>query len=94
MHALLQTGEEPKKLLPEMFKVLRRKETHLHAAAAQVIFQVGPTSPDEIIARLKTEDAPGVRLTCLQVLAMIGPPAKDAVKELVKALDDPAPRIA
>ncbi len=92
MSALKQIGEDPKTLLPAMFKVLRRKETNLHPAAAQIVFQVGPSVPEEIITRLKTEDSPGVRLACLQVLAMVGPPAKDALKELVKALDDPAPR--
>jgi HEAT repeat protein len=92
MAALRQVGEDPKTLLPAMFKVLRRKETHLHPAAAQIVFMVGPSAPDEILARLKTEKAPGVRLACLQVLAMVGPPAKDAVGELTKALDDTAPR--
>lgn len=93
LNALRQIGEEPKALLPAMFKVLRRKETNLHPAAAQIVFMVGPSVPEEIIARLKNEDAPGVRLACLQVLAMVGPPAKDAVNDLTKALADPAPRV-
>jgi hypothetical protein len=75
-----------------MVKVLRGKDTVLHESAAQVIFQVGPEAVGEIAAMLNTEDAPALRLTCLQTLAMVGPPARDAVAELTKALGDPAPR--
>ena len=47
---------------------------------------------DEIVALLKKDDAPGIRLACLQTLAMVGPRAKDAVGELTKALGDASPR--
>ncbi len=92
MAALRIVGAQPKELFPAMVKVLRRKDTSLHQAASQIIFQVGPTAIDELVTLLKKEDAPGVRLACLQTLAMVGPPAKDALPELVKALDDPAAR--
>ena len=57
-----------------MVKVLRRADTKLHPAASQIIFQVGPDAVDDIVALLKKEEAPGVRLACLQTLAMVGPP--------------------
>ena len=86
-------GADPRTLFPAMVKVLRRADTKLHATAAQVIFQVGPDAIPEIVAMLKKEDSPGVRLACLQTLAMVGPPAKEAVGELVRTLDDPAARV-
>lgn len=89
---LRQVGAEPKALFPAMIKVLKKKDDPLHAAAAQVVFQVGPEAVGEIVAFLKNEDAPALRLTCLQTLAMVGPPAKEAVDVLTKALTDPAPR--
>ena len=92
MATLRVVGADPKALFPAMVNVLRRPDTKLHAGASQVIFQVGPNAIGEIMALLKNEKAPGIRLACLQTLAMIGPPAKDAVAELMKALDDPAPR--
>jgi hypothetical protein len=96
-NAALQTlrviGADPKKLFPAMVKVLRRPDTKLHPTAAQVIFQVGPDAIPDVIAMLKSDDAPGVRLACLQTLAMVGPPAKDAVGELIKTLDDPTARV-
>ena len=96
-NAALQTlrgiGADPKTLFPAMVKVLRRTDTKLHPTAAQIIFQVGPDALPELIAMLKKEDSPGVRLACLQTLAMVGPPAKDAVGELIKTLDDPSPRV-
>ena len=38
------------------------------------------------------DDAPALRLACLQTLAMVGPPAKEAVGELIKGLADPLAR--
>jgi len=90
---LRSIGADPKLLFPAMVKVLRRADTKLHPAASQVIFQVGPQAIPEVIAMLKKDDSPGVRLACLQALAMVGPPAKDAVGELIKTLDDPTPRV-
>jgi HEAT repeat protein len=90
--ALRVIGADPKLLFPAMVKVLRRKDASLHPAASQIIFQVGPEAIDDIVALLKKEEAPGIRLACLQTLAMVGPRAKSAVGELTKALEDPAPR--
>jgi HEAT repeat protein len=90
--AVRVVGADPKTLFPAMVKVLRRKDTALHATASQTIFQVGPDAIDEIVSLLKKEEAPGIRLACLQTLAMVGPRAKDGVGELIKALDDPAAR--
>ena len=92
MATLRVVGADAKSLFPAMVKVLRRKDTKLHTAASQIIFQVGPDAIDEIVTLLKKEDAPGIRLACLQTLAMVGPRAKSAVSELTKALDDPSPR--
>src|SRR4029077_21062838 len=72
-------GAGPKDLFAAMIKVLRRKDDPLHPQAAQVVFQVGPEAVGEILALLKEEKPPALRLTCLQTLAMVGPPAKDAV---------------
>ena len=96
-HAALNTlrgiGADPKTLFPAMVKVLRRPDTKLHTTASQIIFQVGPEAIPEIVAMLKKEDSPGVRLACLQTLAMVGPPAKEAVGELIKTLGDPTARV-
>jgi HEAT repeat protein len=92
MTTLNAVGGDPKTLFPAMVKVLRRDDTKLHAPAARIIFMVGPDAIDDIVDLLKKEQAPGIRLACLQTLAMIGPRAKNAVGELTKALDDPAPR--
>jgi HEAT repeat protein len=92
MTTLKIVGGDPKTLFPAMVNVLRRKNTALHPAAAHVIHQVGPDAVDDIVGLLKKEDAPGIRLACLQTLAMIGPRAKNAVGVLTKALEDPAPR--
>ena len=46
MQALRQVGAEPKELFPAMVRVLRRKDTSLHQAASQIIFQVGPDAID------------------------------------------------
>jgi HEAT repeat protein len=89
----LRQVSEPKTLLPAMIKVLKQKESNLHTEAAEVVFQVGPGTVDELVELLKTEKAPALRLVCVQTLAMLGPPAKGAVGELIKALDDPAPRV-
>jgi HEAT repeat protein len=86
-------GADPKMLFPAMVKVLRRKDTSLHAAASQTIYQVGPDAIGEIVALLKKEDAPGVRLACLQTLAMVGPAAKEAVGVMTAALEDPSPQV-
>lgn len=86
-------GADAKLLFPAMVKVLRRPDTKLHPTAASVIFQVGPNAIPQVIEMLKNDDAPGVRLACLQTLAMVGPPAKDAVGELIKTLDDPTARV-
>src|SRR5260370_21410470 len=85
-------GEEPKNLLPAMVKILRKKTDSLHDAAAQVVFQVGPNAIGEIIALLKKEDAPALRLACLQTLAMVGPPSHEAVAHLTHALYAPYAR--
>jgi HEAT repeat protein len=90
--ALRQVGEEPKALLPAMLKILRKKDDSLHGAAAQIVYQVGPQAVGDVVALLKTEEAPALRLVCLQTLAMVGPSAKEAVDELIRALGDPAPR--
>ena len=92
MATLRVVGADPKTLFPAMVRVLRRKDASLHPAASQIIFQVGPDAVDDIAALLKKEDAPGIRLACLQTLAMVGPRAKNAVGELTKALEDPSPR--
>jgi HEAT repeat protein len=92
MAALRVVGADPKSLFPAMVKVLRRNDTSLHPMASQIIFQVGPDAIDDIVALLKNEKAPGIRLACLQTLAMAGPRAKNAVGELIKALDDQSPR--
>jgi HEAT repeat protein len=92
INVLRQIGAEPKTLFPAMIKILRRPNDALHAQAAQIVFQVGPGAIDDIVALLKKEDAPAIRLTCLQTLAMVGPPAKTAVGELTKALEDPNAR--
>ena len=92
MATLRVVGADAKTLFPAMVKVLRRKDTKLHTAASQIIFQVGPDAIDEIVTLLKKEDAPGIRLACLQTLAMVGPRAKSAVSELTKALGDSEPR--
>jgi HEAT repeat protein len=89
---LRQVGAEPKAMFAAMVKVLRNKDGKLHGPAAQFLFQVGPEVVGEMVAMLKTESAPALRLTCLQVLAMIGPPAKEGVSELIKALEDPVAR--
>jgi HEAT repeat protein len=90
--AVRHIDPEPKTLLAAMVKVLKRKDDPLHKEAAQVVFQVGPDALGDILTLLKTEDAPALRLTCLQVLAMVGPPAKVAADELVKALTAPDAR--
>ena len=92
MATLRVVGADPKTLFPAMVKVLRRPDASLHTAAAKIIFQVGPDAIDDIVALLKKEEAPGVRLACLQTLAMVGPRAKAAVPELTKALADASPR--
>jgi HEAT repeat protein len=93
MTSLRMVGAEPKALLAAATKILRRTDTKQHPGAAQLVFQVGPTAVPEIIGMLKEENAPALRLACLQTLAMVGPPAKDAVDELIKTLADPSPRI-
>ena len=59
----------------------------------ELIFQVGPEALGDIVGLLQKEEAPALRLVCVQALAMVGPPAKDAVPELIKALGDSTPRI-
>ena len=88
----LRKVADAKTLMPAMIKILKQKDARLHRQAAQVIFQVGPEAVGFIVAVLKQEDAPALRLVCLQTLAMVGPRAKEAVPELIKALKDPAPR--
>lgn len=92
LQTLRHVGADPNALFPAMVKLLRKKEDPLHGQAAQVLFQIGPGAVGKITALLKEEEAPAIRLTCLQTLAMIGPPAKEAVPELTKALADPAPQ--
>ena len=50
-------GAEPKELFAAMVKVLRRKDDPLHAAAAQVIFQVGPDAIGEVVVFLGSDAA-------------------------------------
>src|SRR4029450_3372862 len=81
---------EPKGLLPVMLRVLKGKHANLHKPATQVVFQVGPDTVGELVAALKQEKAPALRVVCLQTLAMVGPRAKEAVPELIRALEDDA----
>jgi HEAT repeat protein len=92
INVLRQIGAQPGTLFPAMIKILRRPSDPLHNQAAQIVFQVGPGAVDEIVALLRKEEAPAIRLTCLQTLAMVGPPAKAAVGDLIKALADPSAR--
>jgi HEAT repeat protein len=93
LRTLRVVGAKGSDLLPAAAKILRRKNDPLHAEAAQLVFQAGPDAVGEIITLLGKDDAPALRLACLQTLAMVGPAAKNAVGELIKALDDPSPRI-
>jgi HEAT repeat protein len=92
LRTLRSTVDDPKIVLPAMLKLLRADDDTWHPQASQYFFEFGPNAIDDVIAILKKEKAPGVRLACLQTLAMIGPPANNAVGDLTKALDDTSPR--
>jgi HEAT repeat protein len=86
--AARHVGAEPKDLLDAAVKVLKRKGDPVQPAAFQLVYEFGPSALSDIMALLKAESAPAVRLACVRVLAMVGPPAKDAVGDLTRALAD------
>ena len=84
--------------VPALIEVLKEKDTHVQAAAAMALKQIGPDAKPAVSALVQVikqyKEVENPKLQAIAALGRIGPGAKDAVPALIDATKEKPPTSA